>query len=382
MLIIADENIPAAKEVFSAFGEVHTLHGRGMTAADVQDADVLLVRSVTRIDSNLLSASRVRFVGSATIGTDHVDLDWLESQRIAFANAPACNAVSAAEYVFSSLLHVMHDRSLSLDNMTLGIIGCGNVGSRVQRRAEAMGIRCLICDPPRAEREGPEGFVSMQEIAAADIVSVHVPLVREGPYRTRNLIDQEFIARLKPDSIFINTSRGDVVNEAALKATRKTYGSFGLILDVWNNEPIIDVELARLADIATPHIAGYSIDGKLRATSMLYQALCDFTGKVPTWDMEEVLPGPDSAVISLAADLHRMDAIRYCLEHVYDITADHQRLLASLDEAGRERGIAFDRLRKEYPPRRECSAYRVEADTLDDEVAAALSAFGFVLNNQ
>ena len=379
MQIIADENIPAAKAAFSVFGDVQTVHGRSLSAKDVADADVLLVRSVTRINKDLLSASRVRFVGSATIGTDHVDLDWLASQQIAFANAPASNAVSAAEYVMSSLLTVARKRGQLLDDLVLGIIGCGNVGSRVQRRAEAMGLRCLVCDPPRAEREGMDGFVDMAEIANADVVSVHVPLVLQGPHQTRNLVSEAFISELKPHAIFINTARGDVVDERALKAKRQQYDDFGLILDVWNNEPMIDVELVQLADIATPHIAGYSIDGKLLATSMLYQALGEFTGKTGSWVMQQELPRPDTPLINLTADMDRIAALSHCLWQVYDVAADHQRLLAILQMPDNERGAAFDRLRKEYPSRRECSAYEVTGQGLADEVTSMLRAFDFEL---
>ena len=379
MLIIADENIPAAQEAFSAIGEVQTLPGRQMVAADVRDADILLVRSVTRVNERLLSGSNVRFVGSATIGTDHVDLEWLAEHDISFANAPASNAISAAEYVISALLHVSRKHAISLKSIDVGIVGCGNVGSRVQSRLEAMGLRCLVCDPPRAEREGPEGFVSMSQIASADVVSVHVPLVKAGRHRTVNLIDRDFLESLGAESIFINTSRGDVVDEGALTKKHMQSEAFRMILDVWNNEPVINTGLAGLTDIATPHIAGYSIDGKLRATQMLYDALANYLGIEPVWQAETVLPKPEQPEIELSSAADEIEVISQCMRWVYDITADDQRMRDTFDLSGAERGQAFDRLRKQYPLRRECSAYRIDQTSVHPEHADVLKSFGFTL---
>ena len=367
MLIIADENIPAVTEAFSSFGEVKTLHGRHMTAADVRDADVLLVRSITQVNAALLSGSRVKFVGSATIGTDHIDLDWLASQGITFANAPGCNAVSAAEYVMSALFTVCADKQLDLTGKTVGIIGCGNVGTRVMARMRAVGLNCLVCDPPRAEKEGQAGFVSMSELASADIVTVHVPLVSEGQYATRNLINQLFIESLSPDCVFINTSRGDVVDEAALKRKLQQHGTFRVILDVWNNEPEIDTELANLVDIATPHIAGYSIDGKLRATQALHDALSDFMGKNIVWDADSQLLAPMHPVINVLTEADPLQQASHCMRHVYDVCNDDRALRRTLELPAAERGMAFDRLRKEYAPRRECSAYNINEKTVNSE---------------
>ncbi|MCW8962450.1 MAG: 4-phosphoerythronate dehydrogenase PdxB [Gammaproteobacteria bacterium] len=379
MLIIADENIPAVHEAFTPFGEVRTLHGRHMTADDVCDADVLLVRSITRVDAALLSGSRVKFVGSATIGTDHVDLEWLAGQGIEFSNAPACNAISAAEYVLSALFTVSDASASGLIDKTVGIIGCGNVGSRVMARMRAIGLQCLVCDPPRAEAEGQSGFVSMQELASADIISVHVPLVKEGRHATRNLINREFIESLPEDCLFINTSRGDVVDEAALKDRLLNGRSFRAILDVWNNEPVIDTELAGMVDIATPHIAGYSIDGKLRATQMLYHALCKFTGSAPQWDPQSVLPKPEQSVIIPPAETGTIELVRQCLHHVYDVRKDDADLRETFGLPDVDRGEAFDQLRKGYAPRRECSAYQVEAGSLNDADIKALTTFEFAI---
>jgi len=382
MIIVADENIPAAQEAFSSFGEVRTYHGRQMTADDVRDADVLLVRSITRVDESLLSGSQVKFVGSATIGTDHVDIDWLRSQDISFANAPGSNATSAAEYVMSALFAVARKASLDLQCKTVGIIGCGNVGSRVQARMQAVGLRCLICDPPRAEQEGQSGFVSMEEIASADIVSVHVPLIKAGKHKTRNLVSQDFITALPADCLFINTSRGDVVDESALKNRLVHEKQFNAVLDVWNNEPVIDVELAQMAAIATPHIAGYSIDGKLRATQMLYNSLCAFLGKEPVWDAVGFLPEPAETIIDGVSLTNYFQVAAHCLHHVYDVIEDDKVLREALELPEDERGRAFDRLRKEYPARRECSAYGLGEKILSSEYAEMLTVFNLMGSGQ
>ncbi|HEY5733599.1 MAG TPA: 4-phosphoerythronate dehydrogenase [Gammaproteobacteria bacterium] len=379
MLIIADENIPSAVTAFSRFGEVRTMHGRHMKAKDVRDADVLLVRSITRVNRELLAGSKVRFIGSATIGTDHIDLDWIAEQGIVFANAPASNAISAAEYVVSALLYVASRRAIDLSRLTAGIIGCGNVGSRVQTRLQAMGMQCLVCDPPRSEEEGPDGFVDMSDLAGADLITVHVPLVVEGQHRTINLINQDFLQSLSADCIFINTSRGDVVDESALKLKHEQYSSFRSILDVWNNEPLIDVELGGYADIATPHIAGYSIDGKLRATGMLYEALNSYLGTESSWSAKSMLPTPADPVIRLAADMSAAEVISTCMNQVYDITADDQRMRNTFDLPEVERGQAFDRLRKDYPMRRECSAYRIDQASINPEHIDLLKSFEFTL---
>jgi len=379
MLIIADENIPEAQAAFSRFGEVRVLPGRRMSSDDVRHADILLVRSVTRVNEPLLAGSQVRFVGSATIGTDHVDLAWLVQQDITFANAPGCNAISAAEYVMSALLVLAEENGLDLQQMTMGIIGCGNVGSRVKLRAEALGMKCLVCDPPRAEAEGQAGFVAMQAIAQCDIVTVHVPLVIEGKYPTLQLVDTEFLEQLPAGTIFINTSRGDVVDEIALLEKALAQPDIRLVLDVWENEPSINQELVKRAVIATPHIAGYSVDGKIRATAMLYKALCDFLGEpagTPDW---AEIPPPVQASIMIGKDNDRQAVMRQCLVHVYDVRRDDQMLRHSMKMAVDERAAEFDRLRKHYWPRRECGAYQVSAENIAPDIVEALEVYGFTV---
>ena len=382
MLIIADENIPGVDDAFSAFGEVRKLHGRHMKASDVKDAEVLLVRSITKVNEELLSGSKVKFVGSATIGTDHVDLNWLQQQGICFSNAPGCNAVSAAEYVLAAVLKLAHQQEMNLTEKTVGIIGCGNVGSRVKARFDAMGITCLVCDPPRAEKEGDKegdtGFVDMQAISRADIITVHVPLVTQGRHPTLGLLDAAFISQLSPGSTVINTSRGDVMNEQALKQRLIQQADLNTVLDVWENEPAIDAELVALASIATPHIAGYSTDGKLRATGQLHDAYSHFIKQQPVWDYHQALPDPAEPIITLQ-DGEVSEVISEALSKVYDITRDDSVLRLLFEGVSTDAAAGFDLLRKQYPVRRECSAYDIGGEMLSASVRSALQVFGFGL---
>jgi erythronate-4-phosphate dehydrogenase len=239
MKIVADENIPLVKQAFGSFGEVETMPGRKIGPEAVRDAEALLVRSITRVDAALLSGSRVRFVGTATIGVDHVDRDWLKREGIGFASAPGSNAESVAEYVVAALLVLAERMNTSPAGKSLGVIGVGNVGSRVARNARALGMRVLLNDPPLKRATGDARYLTLEETLQADIVSLHVPLTREGLDRTWHLADEDFFRRMRPGSVFINTSRGAVaVCEGWMKALGKTLSA--AVLDVWEHEPGID----------------------------------------------------------------------------------------------------------------------------------------------
>lgn len=364
MKILVDENMPLARELFAGFGEVVARPGRGLAADDVRDADVLLVRSVTRVDETLLTGSRVRFVGTATIGTDHVDLEWLRAQGIAFASAPGCNAMSVVDYVASALLELAERHGFALAGKRAGIVGLGNVGSRLQRRLQAMGLEVLACDPPLAEA-GRTGLVGMDAIAGCDIVSFHTPLVRDGAHPSFHLGDAAFLARLKPGAILLNTSRGAVVDNAALLAALERRDDLHVVLDVWEGEPLVDRRLAARVALATPHIAGYSYDGKLRGTWMLYEALCAFLGQSPTMTLGLLVPASARCVLDVArlAPRRALDLMRAA----WRITDDDDAFRATLDADDDARATAFDRLRKQYPLRREFST----VELVDDEQLAA-----------
>ena len=377
MKIIADENIPCVQQAFASIGEVSLLPGRELQAGQVHDADILLVRSVTRVDASLLKGSSVRFVGSATIGFDHVDRDYLQQQGIGFATAPGSNATSAAEYVVSALMVLSEQQGFELAGKTVGIIGCGNVGSRVRRKLLALGMQCRVNDPPLQAGGGHDDFVALDEVLQADIVTVHVPLTREGQYPTFHLANDAFLERLKPGAIFINTSRGAVADNRALDALLASRDDLSVVLDVWEGEPTISASLLRKVDLGTPHIAGYSYDGKLRGTDMIYRAACEYFALPVSWQVADELP--QVATIDMCSREAGNALVSAVVLGAYDVRQDDARLRATLSLPAAERASAFDRLRKDYPVRREFT----ESTVLLDEPAGAagiqLSDLGFVV---
>lgn len=369
--IVADENIPALEQLFAGFGRLHCLPGRQISHEDLQTADVLLVRSVTRVDQELLAGTPVRFVGTATIGTDHVDLPWLEQQGIGFSSAPGSNADSVVEYVVSSLLHLAHEQGFDLFGQVVGIVGVGNVGGRLQQRLEAMGIQVLLCDPPRAEAEGIQGFVDLATLLSqSDIVSLHTPMVMCGPWPTLHLLNDVTLKLLKPDAILLNTGRGAVIDNRALLNLKQQRPDMTLVLDVWEHEPEVDPQLAALCAIATPHIAGYALDGKLRGSWMLYRALCEHLGRPPQLDLAHVLPEARVGGVHLSSDADLLVPVRL----VYDPFRDDRALRATLTLPLEQQKKAFDQLRREYPERREFATLCVSTH---GGLAQQLGALGF-----
>jgi len=378
MLTVADENMPFAVEAFSTLGDVRTAPGRAIGPADLQDADILAVRSVTGVNRALLAGSPVRFVGTATIGTDHVDTAWLERAGIGFAAAPGCNAVSVAEYVVAALFVLARRLGFSLKDKVLGIIGAGNVGSRVLTRVQALGLQVIANDPPLAERTGDPLYRPLEEALAADIISLHVPLTAQGPYPTQGMVDRAFLERLKPGAVLINTSRGPVVDSPALKSALDTGRLAAAVLDVWENEPEIDLELVQKAAIATAHIAGYSFDGKVNGTEMIYRAACSHFGRDAVWEPAGLLPAPAEPEIRPVGQGRTHESLLAgTVAAAYDILADDRRLRSIAEQAGQERGRYFDRLRREYPLRREFAAFTVEMKACPPALESALAGLGF-----
>lgn len=378
--VLADENIPLVKNAFGALGAVRSIPGRSITSADVQGADVLLVRSVTRVDAALLEGSAVQFVGSATIGTDHIDRAYLREQGTAFAHAPASNADSVADYVIAALLRLAVRRGTTLRGKTVGIVGCGNIGSRLARRLPALGLDVLANDPPLARAAEDAGtshdFVPLDAVLErADIITLHVPLTREGPHATRRLFDESMLRRMQPGAWLLNTARGPVVDNTALRRVMNDGHLGAAVLDVWENEPTPDPDLLRRADIATPHIAGYAYDGKVRGTMMLYEALCDHLGVSATWSPEAALKPEDGhPLVATPSDpaLPEPEAIDHVVRSMYEIMADDARLRATLDAPPGERGAAFSHLRKSYPRRREFSQFVLPAGAIPAALAVPL----------
>jgi len=376
--LLIDENIPLAKEAFFEIGEVRLIPGRTITNQMLRDIEVLIVRSVTPVNAALLDKTPVRFVGTATIGVDHLDVDYLREKGIEFANAAGSNANSVAEYVMASVVHYACEKQMRLSDLTMGIVGVGHVGSRVVQFAQALGLRVLQNDPPRERAENSKHFVSLDEALQSDIVSLHTPLTMAGSDATFHLLDAPRLAQMKAGSLLINTARGGVVDTAALK-TILSEGRLTAYLDVWENEPEIDGELLQHAGIGTPHIAGYSYDGKINGTLQIYEALCKFLGRPPAW-RPAALPQSANSTISLEKPSTAEECLRLMIRSAYDIVADSNQLKLAAKHSRQERGQHFDAQRAQYPIRREFSSYIIAAKHLDDELVEKFRALGFQIN--
>lgn len=355
MHLVCDENLSCAEYFFSSFGAITTRAGRLITQDDLVDADALLVRSVTRVNPALLQHTPVKFVGSATIGTDHLDLEGLKQAGVHVVNAAGCNAQAVAEYVITAILTLRPEALHQDPPMRLGIVGLGNVGTRLAALAQQLGMQVLGCDPWVSHDHIPA--LGLYEVLAhADVVSLHVPLVREGAYPTYHLLNAQAFAAMRPDTLLINSSRGAVVEEAALLADLQQHAR-PVVLDVFEHEPEISEQLLSLLALATPHIAGYSLEGKVRGTAMIYEQFCQWRGVVRHRDMHEVLPVVDRI---FQPDLSLNAQLLSHLPDLYDIRRDDAALRACIKQ-GRVDATAFDRLRKDYPLRREWAAYGAEA---------------------
>ncbi|WP_417566948.1 4-phosphoerythronate dehydrogenase PdxB [Marinobacter sp.] len=381
MLIVADENIPLLDSFFGDIGEVRRVSGRLLTAGEVRDADILLVRSVTRVNRELLENSRVRFVGTTTIGTDHVDLDWLKQKGIRFSAAPGCNANSVAEYVLSVLSLYAEKRGLSdWSQLSVGIVGVGNVGGELVRKLERLGFDVRLCDPPRADRdeEGQE-FVSLEDAMKCDVVTLHTPLTRESSHPTFHMIGDQELNSLGASQLLINTGRGEVIDSSALLARLNQANPPTVVLDVWEHEPRIHPELVDQVWLATPHIAGYSLEGKVQGTEMIYQALSQFLGLPVRKKAGQFLPEPALSKISFTSSAEEEDAIRIALRASYDPRRDDLRLRNVMSGSVEGRGAAFDRLRRDYPVRRECSSLKIQLKGTSKSLQDSFRAIGFKL---
>ncbi|MDD5134421.1 MAG: 4-phosphoerythronate dehydrogenase PdxB [Phycisphaerae bacterium] len=350
MKIIADENIPFAAECFSSVGECLTYPGRKITSQIIKDADGLIVRSITTVDEKLLAGAKVKFVGTATIGFEHIDVDYLEKHKIGFSSAPGSNANSVAEYITSALLNLADKYEFDISKKTIGIIGVGNVGSRVEKKAKALGMKVVLNDPLLQRKTGDEKYRPIDEIFDCDVITLHTPLTLEGKDKTYHLADEIFFKSLKKDAIFINTSRGSVHDTAALKKVIMAGKLTACVLDVWENEPNIDIELLDMADLATPHIAGYSYDGKVAGMIMIYEAFCEFFGIKPENTIADFLPEPKIERIAVNDD---KKALQSTVNKLYDIREDDANLRSIKNETADNRGAFFDGLRKNYRIRRE-----------------------------
>lgn len=369
MKILADAHIPYLQGVAEQFGEVTYLPGDQFTKEAVKDNDVLIVRTVTHFDEKILQGSHVKLICSATIGYDHIDTHYCDSHNIAWRTAPGCNARSVEQYVTASLIRMAQKHNFELKDKTIGIVGVGNVGREVARACQLLGMRVLLNDPPRREIENSDSFADLATIQQeADIITFHTPLTKEGMHATYHLADATFFENLANKPIIINSSRGAVVDNQALKRALKTGEISGAIIDTWEGEPNIDVELLQLVDIGTPHIAGYSADGKWNATRMSLQTIHDFFDLKRNAIQLMPIDEPKNAVIDLS-EIKDNEQLAQAILCSYDPLKDSALL--------KENPIKFYHFRSHYPLRREYRAY--ETMHLKSKNIALAKDLGFKL---
>ena len=369
--IVADDKIPFLKGALDKVARVDYLPGGAITRDDLKNADAVITRTRTKCDRKLLEGTGVRFIASATIGTDHIDTDYCARNGIRWTNAPGCNSSSVQQYLVSTLLWLSYGKHLDLGKMTLGVVGIGNVGSKVARAAAILGMRVLLNDPPRQRREGPGGFVDLEELCRkSDIITLHVPLTRSGQDATWHMVDRTFLQQVKTGATIINTSRGGVVDEKALGEEIWQKKLSEVILDVFEKEPGVNPDLLQMISLATPHIAGYSLDGKANGTTMAVRSVSRYFGL----DLDQWEPGslPDPEPREILVDASGKDPLEVLWEvyrQTYDVSADDRRFRADPS--------AFEKLRGNYPPRREPPAYSVRLFQGYQEIISMLEGLGF-----
>lgn len=373
MKVVADDKIPFLHGALEPFADVVYKPGNEICNADLIDAQALITRTRTRCDERLLQGTDVKFIATATIGFDHIDTQYCESKGIAWTNAPGCNSGSVYQYVASVLCKLVQKYSLDFSDIALGTIGVGNVGRKVVRLGELLGAQVYLNDPPRQRELGTCGFISLDGIIReCNVITLHVPLIMDGPHKTYHMVNEEFLRKLNPQTILINSSRGEVVDGKALKKALNEKWIKAAVLDVWENEPSIDPELVELVDIATPHIAGYSTDGKANGTAMSVQALSKKLGLPLTRWMAEFLPQPEASEIMIDCNGKSMQQILMeSILHTYDVTSDDSRLRNSLS--------TFEKQRGHYPLRREFYAYTIHLKNADLKTSRNLKGLGFIV---
>lgn len=356
MKLVVDENMPYVPQLFAHLGEIVAVNGRKLDAATVADADILLVRSVTKVNEALLRDNhKLQFVGSATIGTDHVDLDYLAARNIPFSNAPGCNATSVGEYVFIALLELAAKYGTSLKQRTVGIVGAGNTGTAVAKCLSAYGVTTLLCDPPKARQGDNRRLYPLETLLQeCDVITLHVPLTETSVDATHHLLDAQRLQALKPGCWLINASRGEVIDNQALIRVKQQRPDIALALDVWEGEPNPISELVALADFATPHIAGYSLEGRARGTLMLYAKLQQMLGLAQTQTLADLLPMRWNRRLEINAAPTESELLALC-RFVYDLR-DDDRQFRKIHQIPGE----FDNMRKNHRHRREFSALALE----------------------
>ena len=373
MKIVIDDKIPYIRGAFEGVAEVVYLPGPKTTPEVVKDADAIVTRTRTICNEELLSGSSVKFIATATIGYDHIDVDYCDAKGIKWTNAPGCNSKSVEQYIASTLMVLAERKNLQLKDICIGVVGVGNVGSKVARVCKLFGMKVLLNDPPRERAEGSGAFVSLKQVMdEADIITLHVPLNMKGEDATYHLGEEKFFFGLKRKPIVINSCRGEVMDTLAVKAALKNGQISGFVCDCWENEPDIDLELLSMTEIATPHIAGYSKDGKATGTQMSVHAISQFFGLgLENWQPSGV-ELPAKPVFELdGTGLNEQEIIAKAILHTYDIRNDDQNF--------RKNTAQFEQLRGDYPTRREFPAFTVVSKNIGQKTLEVLKNIGFVV---
>ncbi|MBZ0201171.1 MAG: 4-phosphoerythronate dehydrogenase [Ignavibacteriaceae bacterium] len=374
MKIIIDDAVSFAEEAFSQFGEVELKPGREITNSRCKSADALITRSITDVNETLLAGTKVKFVGTATIGTDHIDLNYLKKKGISFASAAGCNADAVAEYFFVALFELLIKYGLQISDLTLGVVGCGNIGSRVVRFGEAAGFNVLVNDPPLKRKTGSSRFLKLDDVLQSDIITFHVPLNIGGADNTYHLIEESKLKLIKDGAIIINAARGPVIDNSDLMKYIQLR-RFKTVLDVWESEPNINVGLLQLTEFGTPHIAGYSYEGKVNGTKMIYDAFCNYLDAPKTWT--PVLTSVEKNLKVIEEDLPLENSLHTIFSSIYDIKNDDKDIRTIANIPNSKRSFHFDKLRKNYNLRREFSNYNINLIKKNDELEKVLNAFRF-----
>lgn len=366
MKIVADENIPLLGAFFSDMcQELVTLPGREMTSEQIKDADILLVRSITQVNQALIEGSQVKFVGTCTIGTDHLETAYLAQQNIQYANAPGCNAKSVVDYVLSCLLVLQERKQKKWQNFSVGIVGVGSVGGMLHDTLKALGMKVVAYDPNVAEFSAPE---NKDLVWQQDIVTLHTPITKQGEHATYHLVDQARLESMQSNACLINSCRGAVVDNLALLAHLQCQPNFNAILDVYEQEPSPSDELLKACLLATPHIAGYSLDGKLGGTAMIYEALCEAMALPKRLKLAQLISEVPVRKLSFSNEADMGYVMKQVIRNAYDVRDDHFRMLGLLGLSDDQKSKAFDLLRKDYPLRRDLNCQSVSAKRLSHPV--------------
>jgi erythronate-4-phosphate dehydrogenase len=375
MKIVVDDKIPYIQGAFEGVAEVVYLPGSKTTPEVVKDADAIVTRTRTICNEKLLAGSSVKFIATATIGYDHIDTDYCDAAGIRWTNAPGCNSKSVEQYIASTLMVLAERKNLQLKDLCIGVVGVGNVGSKVARICELFGMKVLLNDPPRERAEGSAAFVSLKQVMdEADIITLHVPLNMKGEDATFHLGDAEFFSGLKKKPILINSCRGEVVDTNSVKAALKSAQISGFVCDCWENEPDIDLELLAMTEIATPHIAGYSKDGKATGTQMSVQAISQYFGLgLDNWQPSGVEQPANPTFELDGAGLSELEIISKGILATYDIRTDDQDFRKNVDK--------FEQLRGDYPVRREFPAFTIVPKNIAEGTLKVLSQLGFQINS-